>query len=130
MQSFVIYVSEVFPSQIKITFCRQSQEVYKGKDIDQVESIEEHYRVNFFLPFIDHIITSTFAISQRTACNYLVPALVNNVNPEIANDMKIECWNDLPYPNDLPQEVDRWVAKCIPCNWQFVNTLCRLRFLC
>ena len=53
----------------------------------------------------------------------MVPALVNNVNPEIANDMKIECWNDLPYPNDLPQEVDRWVAKCIRCNLQFVNTL-------
>jgi hypothetical protein len=31
--------------------------------------------------------------------------------------------NDLPYPNDLPQEVDRWVAKCIRCNLQFVNTL-------
>jgi hypothetical protein len=31
--------------------------------------------------------------------------------------------NDLPYPNDLTQEVDRWVAKCICCNLQFVNTL-------
>jgi hypothetical protein len=39
--------------------------------------------------------------------NYLVPALVNNVNPEIVNDMKTEYMNDLPYPNDLPQEVDR-----------------------
>ena len=31
--------------------------------------------------------------------------------------MKTEYMNDLPYPNDLPQEVDRWVVKCI------VNTL-------
>ena len=55
--------------------------------------------------------------------NYLVPALVNSVNPEIVNDMKTEYMNDLPYPNDLLQEVDRWVAKCICCNLQFVNTL-------
>jgi hypothetical protein len=29
----------------------------------------------------------------------------------------------MPYPNDLPQEVDRRAAKCISCNLQFVNTL-------
>jgi len=33
----------------------------------------------------------------------------------------------LPYPNEtytsIPQEVDRWVAKCIRCNLEFVNTL-------
>jgi len=27
--------------------------------------------VNFFLPFIDHIITPKFAISQRTETNFL-----------------------------------------------------------
>jgi hypothetical protein len=37
--------------------------------------------------------------------------------------MKTEYTNDLPYPNDIPQEVDRWVAKCIRCNMEFVNTL-------
>jgi len=37
--------------------------------------------------------------------------------------METEYMNDLPYPNNLPQEVDRWVAKCIRCNMEFVNTL-------
>jgi len=37
--------------------------------------------------------------------------------------MKTEYMNDLPYQNDLPQEVGRWVAKCIRCNLQFINTL-------
>ena len=37
--------------------------------------------------------------------------------------MKTEYMNDLPYPNDLPQEVDKWVAKCTRCNLKFVNTL-------
>jgi hypothetical protein len=41
----------------------------------------------------------------------------------IVNDTKTEHMSDLPYPNDLPQGVDRWVAKCIPRNLQFVNTL-------
>ena len=27
------------------------------------------------------------------------------------------------YPNDLPQEVDKWMAKCFRCNLEFVNTL-------
>ena len=27
------------------------------------------------------------------------------------------------YPNDLPQEVGKWVAKCFRCNLEFVNTL-------
>ena len=30
--------------------------------------------------------------------------------------MKTEFMNDLLYQNDLPQEVNRWVAKCIRCN--------------
>ena len=29
----------------------------------------------------------------------------------------------MPYPNDLPQEVERRVTKCIRWNLQFVNTL-------
>jgi len=37
--------------------------------------------------------------------------------------MKTEYMNDSLYPNDLPQELDRLVAKCIRCNLQFVNTL-------
>jgi len=28
----------------------------------------------------------------------------------------------MPYPNDLPQEVDRWVVKCSRWNLQFINT--------
>ena len=43
--------------------------------------------------------------------------------------MKIEYMNDLPYPNDLPQEVERWVAKCIRCNL-VCQHICRLNFLC
>jgi len=37
--------------------------------------------------------------------------------------MKTEHMNDLPYQNDLPQEVGRWVATCIRCYLEFINTL-------
>ena len=30
--------------------------------------------------------------------------------------MKTEFMNDLLYQNDLPQEVNRWVTRCIRCN--------------
>ena len=40
--------------------------------------------------------------------------------------MKREYMNDLPYSNDLQQDVDRWVAKIrkmYPLQLEFVNTL-------
>ena len=36
---------------------------------------------------------------------------------------KYKYMNVLPYSNDLQQDVDRWVAKCIRGNLEFVNTL-------
>ena len=64
--------------------------------------IEYHFRINYFLSFIDHII-SRFPQELQAIFydNYLVPALVNNVNPKI-------------YPNDIPHEVDRWGDKIYP----------------
>jgi hypothetical protein len=55
----MICMREAFPSQMKMTFRRQSQEVHKGKDTVNapVERIEDHYRVSYFLPFIDHTIS-------------------------------------------------------------------------
>ena len=93
-----------------------------------IERFEDHYRVNFFLPFIDHTIShlnSRFTQGRKAIFygNYLVSALVNNVNSEIVNDMKTEYMNDLPYQNHPPQEGDRWVAKCICCNLQILKFL-------
>lgn len=31
--------------------------------------------------------------------------------------------NALPYPNDLGQEIDRWIAKCNRCSLSFLQTL-------
>jgi hypothetical protein len=50
-----------------------------------VERIEDHYRVNYFLPFIDHTIShinSRFTQGRKALFygNDKVPALVNNVN--------------------------------------------------
>jgi hypothetical protein len=45
MESFMICITWAFPSQMKMAFCRQSHEVHN------------HYRVNYFLPFIDPIIS-------------------------------------------------------------------------
>jgi hypothetical protein len=59
-----------------------------------VKNIEDHY----------HVLNSRFPQELKAIFygNYLVPALVNNVNQEIVNDMKTEYMNDLPYPNNFP----------------------------
>ena len=128
VQSFMICMSELFLSQMKITFCGQSKKYTKAKT--QSKRPSRSYRVNYFLPFIDHIIShlnSWFSQELKASFhgNYMAPALVNtsNVFPAIVNDMKTEYMNNLAYSNDLSQEVDRCVANCTHCNRQFVNTL-------
>jgi hypothetical protein len=103
--------------------------LHKGKDTEQtpqskVSKIIIALTIFFHSLIISHL-NSRFPHELKAIFygNYLVPALVNNVYPQIVNDTKTEHRSDFPYPNDLPQEVDRWVAKCICCNLQFVNTL-------
>ena len=72
MQSFIICMSlsvangnDLFPGKAK--------KYKKDKDTanNQVENIEDHYRFNYFLLFIDHI-TSKFPISPRTESHFFL----------------------------------------------------------
>ncbi|VDI48642.1 Hypothetical predicted protein [Mytilus galloprovincialis] len=93
-----------------------------------VESIEEHFRVNYFLPFIDHIIShldSRFPEELKAIFygNYLVPSLVGKIEDKVVTAMKQEYSIDLPYSNDFGQEVHRWMAKCHRDSLSLVTTL-------
>jgi hypothetical protein len=100
---FCFHIINYFENDISPTKPRSTQRQRHTSNAP-IERFEDHYRVNFFLPFIDHTIShlnSRFTQGRKAIFygNYLVSALVNNVNSEIVNDMKTEYMNDLPYQN-------------------------------
>ncbi|KAK7132902.1 hypothetical protein R3I93_019224 [Phoxinus phoxinus] len=80
------------------------------------ESVEDHYRVNLFYPFIDHITTELderFSESNEPAllAAYLVPKSLKKLSEEREQRMVKWYHEDLPYPNTVDQEVECWRHK-------------------
>ena len=79
------------------------------------ESVEDWYRVNVAIPFIDHIITeleSQFSSLTLTASQLLglVPSVICSSEVDVSNALQLYC-NDLPSPELFNQEFIRWKYK-------------------
>lgn len=77
------------------------------------ESTEDHYRVNLFLPFIDHVTTelrTRFAESTEPAL--LAALLVPTELPQLSEERqdRLLPWykEDLPFPDTAKQEIHKW----------------------
>ncbi len=80
------------------------------------ESVEDHYRVNLFYPFIDHItseLDERFSESNEPALlvAYLVPKSLKKLTEEREQRMVKWYHEDLPYPNTVEQEIECWRHK-------------------
>ncbi|XP_056595590.1 52 kDa repressor of the inhibitor of the protein kinase-like [Triplophysa dalaica] len=80
------------------------------------ESVEDHYRVNLFYPFIDHItseLDERFSESNEPAllAAYLVPKSLKKLTEEREQRMVKWYQEDLPYPNTVEQEIECWRHK-------------------
>ncbi len=78
--------------------------------------MEDHYRVNLFYPFIDHItseLDERFSESNEPAllAAYLVPKSLKKLTEEREQRMVKWYHEDLPYPNTLEQEIECWRHK-------------------
>jgi hypothetical protein len=77
------------------------------------ETVEQHFRINIFIPLVDHIIKH---LNERFPDDikpmlygfYLLPWYFRNLTDDIVGSIVDEYQNDIPYPDDLPQEVSRW----------------------
>ncbi|CAG2185178.1 unnamed protein product [Mytilus edulis] len=77
------------------------------------ETVEQHYRINICIPLIDHIIKH---LNDRLPDDikpmlygfYLLPRYFCKLTEDIIGSIANEYINDIPYPDDLPQEVHRW----------------------
>ncbi|VDI41134.1 Hypothetical predicted protein [Mytilus galloprovincialis] len=77
------------------------------------ETVEQHYRINIFIPLIDHIIkhlNDRFPddIKPMLYGFYLLPRYFCKLTEDIIGSIANEYINDIPYPDELPQEVHRW----------------------
>ena len=74
------------------------------------ESVEYHYRVNVFYPFIDHI-TSELMFSQRNEpamlVAYLVPKALKKLTKKREEELVEWYREDLPDPDTVEQEIER-----------------------
>lgn len=76
-------------------------------------TVEQHFRINVFLPLIDHIIkhlNDRFPDSIKPMLYgfYLLPCNFQKLTDEVIESITKEYNNDIPHPDDLPQEIHRW----------------------
>jgi hypothetical protein len=77
------------------------------------ETAEQHFRINIFIPLVDHIIkhlNDRFPNDIKPILYgfYLLPRYFWNLTDDIVGSIVDEYQNDISYPDDLPQEVHRW----------------------
>uniref|UniRef100_A0A667WQR9 TTF-type domain-containing protein n=1 Tax=Myripristis murdjan TaxID=586833 RepID=A0A667WQR9_9TELE len=77
------------------------------------DSVAEHYRLNLFLPFIDHVteeLRTRFAESSEPAlvAALLVPKALPQLTEEKQNLLLSWYKEDLPQPDAAEQEIHRW----------------------
>ena len=80
------------------------------------QSIEEHYRLNLFYPFIDHVTsqlnTRFVEISEPALlATYLIPSALSKLTKQKEEIMVSWYKEDLPEPDTIDQEIDRWKVK-------------------
>ena len=79
----------------------------------QVETVEEWYRVNVAVPFLDHIIAeldSQFSVLVQTSSKLLglIPSVMCfKKDLDLSEAVQLYC-NDLPSPQQFDQEFRRW----------------------
>ena len=80
-----------------------------------VQDLEEHYRVSYYYPFLDHTTThlqTRFSPELEGAllATYLLPANIKDLTEEMISKLKAEFEDFLPYPSGFACEVGTWKA--------------------
>lgn len=80
------------------------------------QSIEEHYGLNLFYPFNDHVtsqLNTRFVENSESAmlAAYLIPSALFKLTKEKQEIMVSWYREDLPEPDSIDQEVNRWKVK-------------------
>lgn len=79
-------------------------------------SVEEYYKLNFFYPFLDHVVSH---MKQRFPSKlgnamlgaYLTPKHLHELTDELQEKLYVQLEDELPFPSEFNQEVLRWKSK-------------------
>ena len=79
-------------------------------------NVEDFYRVNYYFPFVDHVIShlqSRFPVELKNAllAFYLLPEKVQQLTKEQEKNIMEEFIGEMPSPSTFQQELDRWKHK-------------------
>ena len=78
---------------------------------------EEYWRVSIFTPYLDHIISelnSRFSVLNQQAIKgfLLLPSKASVISvKELERDLLLAFAGDLPSPDTLARELDRWQRR-------------------
>ena len=80
------------------------------------QTVEQYYRINFYYPYVDstleHLKTRFPPQLRDTLLGYyLVPSKLVNLKKEDIVKMKLQYGSDLPSPETLHAEVERWTQR-------------------
>ncbi|KAF3859978.1 hypothetical protein F7725_000233, partial [Dissostichus mawsoni] len=104
---------DVVPSKKRVTNRQQNRANTPS------QSIEEHYRLNLFYPFIDHVtsqLNTRFVENSEPAmlATYLIPSALSRLTKDKQEMMVSWYREDLPQPDSIDQEIHRWKVKNQP----------------
>ena len=108
---------DVLPQKPR-TVGRQRHRANAGDDT----TVFEHYRLNHFLPFVDHVVQHLMLrfpeeLNDVLLGMYLLPGHFEQLNDDIIEKIKATYLNDLPMQTQLDSEVMRWKHKFINSSW-------------
>ena len=80
------------------------------------DTVESHFKVNYFLPFVDHILSHLQdrfppEIKSVLLAAHLIPANLDKLSAEDMDTLVQEFDGDLPAPTEIEQELMRWRGK-------------------
>ncbi len=83
------------------------------------ETPEEYWRVNAYIPFLDHLITELrermVLALPRLKAEYLMPHRIQDLEPQIWDEIKAEYSDLCPSPASLDAELEMWVDDLDTC---------------
>lgn len=98
------------------------------------ETAEEYYKVNYYYPFIDHVLShlqSRFPEELRGAMlgYYFMPNKLAKLTDKTIESIKMEFIDDLPMPHSYDQEVIRWKqALAVPTSSDIADLVDMVNF--
>ena len=121
-------IIDVQPSKPRTSGRQANRSNAVACNMQSSDAIANHYRVNMFIPFVDHVIQyleDRFPQQLKPMLMAWYPISINTIclSDDIIKSLQEEFDSDLPSSSALHQEIDRWKNYCKHMKTSNVATL-------